>query len=32
MLILTVVYICLATHGRTPHLRAHAIKGRSIVS
>jgi hypothetical protein len=32
MLILTVVHICLAAHGRTPCFRAQAIKGRSILS
>jgi hypothetical protein len=32
MLILNVVYICLATHGRTQRSRAHAIKGRLMLS
>jgi hypothetical protein len=31
-LIITVVHICLAAHGRTPHFRAHATKGRSMLS
>jgi hypothetical protein len=29
---LTIVHICLATHGRTLRSRAHAIKGRLMVS
>jgi hypothetical protein len=32
MLILTVVHICLAAHGRTPRFGAQTITGRSMVS
>jgi hypothetical protein len=32
MLVLTVVHICRAAHGRTPHSEAQAIKGKSMVS
>jgi hypothetical protein len=31
MLMLTIVHICLAAHGRTPRSKAQAIKGRSMV-
>jgi hypothetical protein len=32
MLILTIIHICLASHGGTPCSGAHTIKGRSMVS